>query len=436
MSRVVVDRDNVNDEVVVVRKLYKRDGDRAVADEPVLEIETSKTVTEIRSPSTGVLRMSVAEGEEIAVGALLFEVNDATPQQEEQASADADGRDSVRGPERQHLVGGDREFEPRLSLAATALAARLGVNIQSIPSRGWITSQDVLAFASPDAQYSARGSVPPALQADTEVSAAKPFTAFRTQRNSLRKRNEARNLKAGNPSGAVSTIGIELKVSTFRLVQPPFLFEDGITDLVVFEASRLLRRYPELNAFHVDERTVGYFDSVNFGVSFDSGGNLKVLALRAADTKTLPEIQAGIQSLLELYESGAPLDEELLAGSTVTVSDLSRAPAGFMLPLLNARQSLIIGITAPRRNEFALYASFDHRISEGLQVARFLGELRERVLSHFRPEVAQPRYEQLRCCVCDQSMQAEQEIGGRALLRVVQPDGTEGLLCRNCFKGW
>ena len=89
MTRVLVDRDTVNDDTVVVRKLYKRTGESVDAGALVLEYETSKTAIESYAPEAGVLALSVSEGDEIAVGALLYELNSAAS-----AAADAPARPS------------------------------------------------------------------------------------------------------------------------------------------------------------------------------------------------------------------------------------------------------------------------------------------------------------------------------------------------------
>jgi hypothetical protein len=269
----------------------------------------------------------------------------------------------------------------------------------------------------------------------TKARGTAPRAPFRSEPTSLLKRKEARILAAANSSGSTSMIGTEVTLNGSRLVAPPYLFQDSISDLVIFEAARLLKRYPDLNACHLDERTTGYFAEVNFGVSFDGGHNLKVLALRGADTLSLSGIQDGFDRLLQLYESDAPIAEELLTCSTVTVSDLSRTGATFMLPLLNIQQSLIIGVTRPASDRFGLHASFDHRVSEGSSVARFLDELRERVQSHYR-SAPTDLARMLRCSVCDQTLASEIQAGVRGLLRIARADGSDGYLCRNCFEGW
>jgi pyruvate/2-oxoglutarate dehydrogenase complex dihydrolipoamide acyltransferase (E2) component len=431
MTRVVVDRDTINDDFVVVKKLYRRSGELVEAADPILEIESSKTLKEIGSPEAGILKVTLCEGDEVAVGDLLFEVGAEVETQS--ASVTIDRTISVSGIRKSVDTGPQ---ERTLSRAAVDLARKLGVNPSTLPA-GWITANDVLAAKggqNPQTRSLFQEAMPHK-DATSQRTQATPQVPFRQERISLRKRTEARNLSRANGNGSTSVIGIELLLTGPRLVVPPFIFHESIADLVVFEGARLIRRFPELNAFHIDERTIGYFEDVNVGVSFDSGRNLKVLALARTDTLSLSMVQSGIENLLHLYESGGPIEESLLTTSTVTVSDLSRSQANFMHPLLNANQSLIIGITRRSPIQYSLYAGFDHRISEGLQVAKMLGELRERIVSHYASQGAE-LLSSLRCSVCDQSLQKEVGRGGRGLIQVVLADGSDGRLCWNCFSGW
>ena len=334
MARVVVDRENVNDEFVVIRKIYKRNGEIVATDDLVLDIETSKTVTEVRAPEGGVVNMMLSEGDEIAVGALLFEVGTRAVEPSATARAGA-STTTITALDVGEVGETMLAVERKLSRAAAKLAQRLGVDENRFESRGWVTAADVLAAA---------GKKPLAESATAAVSAATTLVAdaasrgvpqvpFRSERKSLRKRTEARNLSRANSNGSNSMIGIDVPLHGSRLVAPPFLFQGSISDLVVFEAARLLRRYPELNAFHQDERTIGYFEEIHVGISFDGGGNLKVLALRHADTLSLAQVQSGFEELLQIYESGLPIADALLSSSTVSLSDLSRSPVDFMLPL-------------------------------------------------------------------------------------------------------
>ena len=60
-----------------VSKWLKSQGDKVVADEPIVELETDKVNVEVPAPSNGILgSIAVKEGETVNVGSLLGTIND------------------------------------------------------------------------------------------------------------------------------------------------------------------------------------------------------------------------------------------------------------------------------------------------------------------------------------------------------------------------
>ena len=68
-------------------------------------------------------------------------------------------------------------------------------------------------------------------------------------------------------------------------------------------------------------------------------------------------------------------------GGTFTVTDLSSYGVTHFIPVLNDRQAAILGICAerPGTGHQDLVLCFDHRMSEGMRAADFLGALREQL---------------------------------------------------------
>jgi pyruvate/2-oxoglutarate dehydrogenase complex dihydrolipoamide acyltransferase (E2) component len=419
-ARVIVERESVNDDFVVVTRVMAADGTLVLKGQPILQVETSKSVSDVEAPSDGRLCLHASPGAELKIGALMFEIGPVGP-----ASAAPELIEKQAAPLERVVDDANATAPAMLSEAARRAARSSGLSESLFAAGGWVTEADVIRLAQRTA------TIDEALSAsDAEFRGAAPG---HRQRQSKRKLTEIRNLAIGNAHGCTSTIGVSVVASGRRLVKPSAILRDTIADLVIFEGTRLLHRYPRLNACWTDDRHVALYEHVNFGVSFDSGDNLKVLAIQRADTLNLIDIQNEFCRLLDLYETGGPISDDLLASATVTLSDLCALPVSFMQPLVNGRQSLILGLTRPTAGHYEIFAGFDHRVAEGLVVARFLQGLRDRVASYFGDSVD---HTELHCSACSKSMQEELELGGRGFLNVILGNGSRGLLCRNCFAGY
>ena len=71
---VIVPKENVNDEEVIVKSINFNSKDKVKKGDHIIDLETSKTAIEIESPCDGFLDIKVSEGDEISVGSVLFKV--------------------------------------------------------------------------------------------------------------------------------------------------------------------------------------------------------------------------------------------------------------------------------------------------------------------------------------------------------------------------
>jgi pyruvate/2-oxoglutarate dehydrogenase complex dihydrolipoamide acyltransferase (E2) component len=409
MPDVFVPKEHVNDESVIVKAVYANSGDFINKGQIVLEIETSKTNISIDAPEDGFISHKLKSGAELGIGELMFSVHD----------------ESVKPESSELSLKSTLKPDSRLSKAATARALELGIDFAELPPK-WLSVDDIEVFAG----------VKNPIQKNVSFDVARqphPLVNLDKKVITKRKRAEIKNLEVRGGSSTSSTIGIDIKVPGKRIVSPPYIFEESISDVLIFEAAKLLKNYPELNATYLDDLHWGCYKEVNFGWSFDNGANLKVLAVKNTDKLSLLELQAEIIRLLELYESDETIPIELLTSSTVTFSDLSRTEASFMIPLLNGLQSLIIGIVKRAKNDYSIFATFDHRVSEGLQVANFLFELKTRILSHYFSDQG---YAKVFCDVCEKSMSEEISLGNHGFIQVMRANGLMANICKTCFEGW
>lgn len=424
MIVVSVPRENVNDDVVIVRKLMLVHGSEVASGQVVIEIETSKTAIEMEAPEAGTIHYYVAEGDEVPIGDNLYHIS----------SGDADDTDSPERPAASDSTETLEESIRHVSNAARDAAQKYSVDLDTL--RGaWISARDVRAAAGEHAPPDALGAKPHGDKQRTSPGAISPqgLPTHTLERLDLRKRSEISSLSALGSDVRQSTIGVTTASLGRRLREPIPLFADGILDLVVYEASRLMQQFPLLNGFYAGDSSVGQFDSVHAGVSFDRDRSLKVLRIDDSDSLSLSETQHAINSLLIKYEADENLSAELQP-ATFTVTDLGHTLADYVFPLLNGYQSLIIGIVKRSPREYRLIASFDHRVVEGLYVTRYLEALMRNVASHYKSGATDSA--NLKCHFCQRSMAEERALGNRGLINVTIDDGDRVMMCRNCFDGF
>ena len=423
MIEILVPRENVNDESVIILEVNFASGSKVKKGDIVVSIETSKTNVDVDAPEDGVVTHQLEKGAEVDVGSLLFALANG-----QESASQIKEQSNIQNAE---STVATQKLKAKFSIGAIKRAKELGVNLGQF-DHGWLTSADIerhagVAIPRPIFQQ---------VTADKKLEKKDaPVLATSSTKVAISKRKqaEAKNLISGDHGSTTSTIGIEIKLLGERLVAPPFLFKESISDLIAFEASKLLRQYPELNGSYVDEKTWSQYEQVNFGWSFDNGKNLKVLSIKNADTLSLTGFQEEVGRLLDLYDSGETIPMELLTDSTVTFSDLSRSPASFMFPLINGHQTLILGLVRKSKHAFEIIASFDHRVSEGLTVVNFLADLKARVISYF---VDQNGVVNASCYACGKSMAEELSLGHRGFIKITLANGEDESLCRNCFEGW
>jgi hypothetical protein len=158
-----------------------------------------------------------------------------------------------------------------------------------------------------------------------------------------------------------------------------------------------------------------------------------VYGIEDADRMSLSDLAVTLSDAVARYMDN-DLSAAELSRATFTVTDLSADELDFVLPLLPRGQSCIIGITRSETAGFRIFAGFDHRVTEGREVAAFLGELRGRLMSF--AETPRPNVEAC-CTYCDRSLaEAVGKFGEKGLLRIVDRQGRDALCCASCWNGW
>jgi pyruvate/2-oxoglutarate dehydrogenase complex dihydrolipoamide acyltransferase (E2) component len=312
-------------------------GQAVAEDDPLVEVQTDKTTVEIPSPASGtVARILVGEGELVPVGTALLVIGsdaDASKPKEEPAPARVQATPLVR-----------------------RLATELRVDLATVSGTGpggRITEADVRGAAAP-----------------RERERREPLRGVR--------REIARHLARAHAEVAAVTVVEECDFSELGRVRG----ERSYLAYLLRAAVAGLEQVPELNAT-LDGEEIVFWERYDLGLAVQTGEGLVVPVLRAADEKSLEELETEAKRLAEGARAGT-LEPEELRGSTFTVTSAGRLGGLFATPLVNHPEVGILGLhrIAPRpvvrdgeivvREVGLLSCTFDHRVVDGARASEFL----------------------------------------------------------------
>jgi pyruvate/2-oxoglutarate dehydrogenase complex dihydrolipoamide acyltransferase (E2) component len=426
-TELMLERDTANDESAVIVAIFAASGTEVADDDLIAEFENSKATQELRAPKAGVLIHQLEVGQTVEFGVPIARIVGAGEQVDEvtplRGAAEQDAPPVQAGPERP--PAGTTQTRPRwparFSQDARALLAQYGLAADLFDG-GFVTSA-LVRERLPAATPPRRAAPSPATPAPLPPGAEKL---------DRRKLVEIDTLQQGAGSTMLSVLGMTLGHVKLRRERAD-IFNDRITDLVIYEAARLMKKFPKMNASFAQD-TVTMHDPVHAGLAIDGGGRLVVYGIEHADRIQLLEISRIVADAVGRYMNNGLTSAEM-SRVTFTVTDLSADDLDFVLPLLPRGQSCIIGITRDAKTGFRLFVGFDHRVTEGREVAAFLTELGARVLSFGTNAPAEIAV--LRCDFCSKSL-AEAAGRGRdkGLLSVIDRKGQSALCCASCWNGW
>lgn len=449
---IVLERDNVNDETVTLVRWFAGHGDMVELDALVAEVETSKANVEVHAPAKGYLVQEFLEGEEVPVSAVIGYIAQEVPSS---GPASGKGRKPAAPRKTEDAVTGSEPVAvttqtklPQVALAepafapATPYAQRIspvalkmmedhGIAAAVFAGRSVVRRQDVLDYLNPPASGQPPQRVNGKTPAFTRSAIAQPYKEIPL---SKRKRSERSNLGAGVENSVSSSVSVTCFTRGLRRILDASLGRGSASAVMVYEVSRLLKKFPTLNATYRAEAMLRY-DAINVGFAMDDGRGLKVAVLPDCDALPLNDVVAMLRDLTVAYIEDK-LTPTQLANATFTISDLSGLGVAGFVPLISENQGAILGIggeqfaPASTYGFYTLTLTFDHQLSDGRTAALFLGELKSRLQNY--ESAAGETEAQLVCSRCFRTA-SELSAMNQHLLRSA---GEGSYLCTVCASGW
>jgi 2-oxoglutarate dehydrogenase E2 component (dihydrolipoamide succinyltransferase) len=394
-----------------VTRWLKNVGDSVAMDEALLEVSTDKVDTEIPSPVAGtLLAIDVQVDSTVPVGAplgLIGSSNGAPAPVAPAIPTPAPVAPVVSAPPVVAPVTAPiaAQADAYVTPIVRKLAAELGVNLSTIQGTGVggrIRKEDVQAAAKPAATHSA-----PVAQSSTASAprttavAASPLRGTTVTMSRLRKVIAARMVESLQVSAQLTTV-IEVdvtKISRLRdRAKATFEAREGVklSFLPFFAVAvcEALKVHPVLNS-SVEGDQITYHGAEHLGIAVDTERGLLVPVIHNAGDLNMGGIARKISDLaLRTRDNKVTPDE--LGGGTFTITNTGSRGALFDTPIINQPQVAILGLgavvkrpmvvrgedggeTIAIRSMVYLGLSYDHRVVDGADAARFLVTLKERL---------------------------------------------------------
>jgi pyruvate dehydrogenase E2 component (dihydrolipoamide acetyltransferase) len=418
--------ENVESGIVVA--VHVKSGDRVAVDDTVIELETDKALVEIPSPFNGRITEVLAKaGGQMSVGDVIARVETearAAPEDPARSSrplaADIGAVDP--GPPAAIPQHPEPEEKKRRAITSTKsvsaedknradlpppaaapsirrLARELGVDIHRVEGtgpRGRISAADV--------KNHVRQVLPEVPDASDAVLAPLPsdlpdFTRWGNV--DIEKMDTVRRLTAQSTAVSWTTVPHVTQFDEADISGVlAFIAEKGkavgrggakitITAVITAVCAAALRRFPQFNASidMANQRIIRKHD-VHIGIAVDTPRGLLVPVIRHADRQGILGLAGAIADLADRAR-GKKIKPDEMEGGTFTISNQGGIGGVGFTPIVNWPQVAILGISRSAvkpvwdgesfvpRTLLPLSLSYDHRIIDGADAARFLRWIRE-----------------------------------------------------------
>ena len=406
-----------------VTRWLKNVGDSVAVDEALLEVSTDKVDTEIPSPVAGTLiAIDVAVDSTVPVGARLAVIGTAgaTPAPAAPVAAAPAVVTPPPAPVAAPVVAAPPVAAPVVAAPPAPaapvtqpqdsyvtpivrkLASDLGVNLASVRGTGIggrIRREDVEAMAKPSAPVSSPAA--PAAPRAAAPIAASPLRGTTVTMSRLRKVIAARMVESLAVSAQLTTV-IEVDVTKIARLRDrakaSFEAREGVklSFLPFFAVAvcEALKQHPVLNS-SVEGDQIIYHGAEHLGVAVDTERGLLVPVIANAGDLNMGGVARKIADLAARTRDNKVNPDEL-SGGTFTLTNTGSRGALFDTPIINQPQVAILGLgavvkrpmvvrgedggeTIAIRSMVYLGLSYDHRVVDGADAARFLVTLKERL---------------------------------------------------------
>ena len=405
-------------DVEVIEVLIKK-GQKIKKNDPLITIESDKSSVEIPSSDEGtVISLNVKIGDKVSEGDKIIEIEsekelkgiEVVESPKNQLLKEVDKKEIRENKETGDIIIKDASTKTSASPKVRKFARELGIDINKVSGserQGRVTESDIKLFVATKSNKSLENLNITDQKIEQEYSHSE-FGEVEIKDIPRVKKLSSKYLM--NSWSKIPHVTNHDEADITELEE----FRTSLTDIYTGEKKKItplafivkaltvsLKKFPNFNT-SIDEIENGKMTVKKYfhvGIAVDTPHGLMVPKLRNADNKNISLISTELKKISQQCRD-LKIDKKELFGGSMTITSLGSIGGSFFTPIINYPEVAILGVGKAEKKQvfidgnfvtrtmLPLSLSYDHRIIDGAEAARFNNELKENLGKNFAYKLA------------------------------------------------
>ncbi len=395
-SEIIVPSPGESITQVQVAKWLVSDGEEVDKDQEVVEIDSDKASFPLTAPEDGILKILVAEGETVAVGAIIARI-------EPSAGGTKPSREKTAIVPKQKVPIIVKDKKPSENSKTETHISPLAEKIRTEKN---IQKEDV--FAAFEGKRIGKKDIESYIsRTESQGKTGNPTGSRNLERrklSTLRLKLAERLVAVKNETAMLTTFNevnmrniLDIKEKHNDAFKEKFGVGIGFMSFFTKAVTLALREFPQVNSM-LDKDELVIPDYVDIGIAVSAPKGLVVPVIRNAEKMSIPELEVKIKELaIKARDNHITIED--MKGGTFTITNGGVFGSMMSTPILNPPQSAILGMHKIMDRPVAVNGnveihpmmyialSYDHRVIDGKESVSFLVKVKEYIEDPLKMEM-------------------------------------------------
>jgi len=424
MSRIDLKVPNIGEfKDVEVIELLISEGQTIKKNEPLITIESDKSSIEIPSTEQGkILKINIKIGDKVSEGDKILELETVKNKETGKIKTEKKEKSNEEMVPEINVVDDDKSYKEEqgfkvsdslrtlASPKARKFARELGININQVPGserEGRVTEIDIKNFVSN------KKNIPEIKEKKPEKKIIQEYSHSEFGEIEVKDIPRVKKLASSYLMNSWTNIPHVTNHDEADITELEE-FRTSLKDIYTGEKKKItplafivkalttsLKKFPNFNSSidKIEDGKMTVKKYYHIGIAVDTPHGLMVPKLRNADNKNISLIGAELKELSDKSRN-LKIDKKELFGGSMTITSLGGIGGSFFTPIINYPEVAILGVGKSEKKQIyidgkyvtrtmlPLSLSYDHRIIDGAEAARFNNDLKENLGKNFAYKLA------------------------------------------------